>query len=614
MKKWAFLFILSLVACATRQPIQGTAIDDMNVALHEGLHHNQKNIRTDASASNSRAMSQALLPEIKFRAAHRMNAFNRKFDIAVKDEPAHEFFTGLVLGTPVSMVVSPHVKGNITLSLKQVTVEQVLQALEDTYDYTYQRIPGGFEVLPNTLQTQIFAVNYLELQRSGNSDMKLHSGEVTEVVNSGAGGGGGGGAASGGGGGAPSGGSGSSSINLSGGSSSIGVTSIQGSIGRVETRSTINFWTQMKGNLENIIGATSSSTDASTENRNAGARSVTVNPIAGFIVVHAYTKELKQVQAYLDMIQHSIDRQVMLEAKILEVTLNDQYQMGIDWHAFGLKLNAVGNFPNTDISVADFPPAFTGMIKWSKNFTTYIQLLETQGNVQVLSSPRVSTMNNQKSLIKVGNDEFFVSGIAPGQAALGAVAQPTETISPFFTGITLDVTPQIDRHGDVTLHIHPSISLVTQQIKALIVGTNIPVPTPLAHSTIRESDTVVHAKNGQVVIIGGLMQNQTIEDIAQLPFFGNVPFLGTAFRATKQTSRKTELVILIKPTVLNRTTVNRQLMESVDQLASYRRGFHFGARPDIYGNEGEVPVPLGPKGGDFEQPRPKKCKNALCDE
>lgn len=578
MKKWILIFVLSLAACATHQPVDGTAIDDMNVDLHEAINDNM-----DIPARgqfNSREASKALMPDIKFRSPRRIDYMYRRFDISVKDVPAAAFYMGLVKDTPISIIVSPEIKGNVTLSLKHVTIEKILQALEDTYGYIYKRTSSGYEIVPNTLQTQIYSVNYLELQRNGSSSMRLHSGEVTEVVQ----------------------GNGSSAAPTSlpsGVSSGAAATSIQGNIGSVNTQSTIDFWDQLKLTLENMIGKEQD-------------RSVTVNKLAGVVVVRAFPKEQKQVEAYLDLVQNHMNRQVILEAKILEVTLNDRYQMGIDWKVYGLRLNSITDFPGTGISLTGFPPAYTARILWNNSFITSIRILGEQGNVQVLSSPRVATMNNQQALIKVGNDEFFVSGITPGQASGLAVAQPTQIITPFFSGITLDVTPQIDKQGDITLHVHPSVSLVTEQIKLLTVGSATPTPTPLAHSTIRESDTIVHAKNGQVVILGGLMQNQTIEDIAQLPFFGNVPFLGTLFRATKQNSQKSELVILLKATVVDKATTNQDIVKSTQRIASLKRGFHIGGSPDVYGTEGEVPTRLGPKAGCYDQPGRHGKKRRVC--
>jgi MSHA biogenesis protein MshL len=571
MKKGLILLMLCLgVSCTTNQPVQGTAIDNMNVELHQGLATNEELDRLNEKRDPSH-ISKALVPDLKLRSPRRNS--QRRFDIAVKNVPAQQFYPGLFKDTSLSVVVSPEIVGNITLSLKQVTIEQVLQTLEDVYGYAYTPIQGGYEILPNSLKTKIYTVNYLELERIGRSNMRLSSGEVTQMA---------------------VGRSTNSGFNTS--TTTTGQTSnVESNIGDVQTRSVVNFWDKLKTTLEHMIGV-------------EGGRSVTVNPLAGVVVVRAMPKELKQVDTYLDVVQNSMDRQVILEAKVLEVTLNNEYQMGIDWRILGARLNALRSFPDTDIRTEEFPDAFRVDIKWAENFTTTIQALENQGNVQVLSSPRVATMNNQKSAIKVGNDEFFVTNISSSNQAttIGtnvANSIPDIDLTPFFSGITLDVTPQIDINNAVTLHIHPSVSLVRDQRKRIDLGTQFGIiELPLAHSTIRESDTIVHAKNGQVIIIGGLMQNQTEEDIAQLPVFGNVPFLGTLFRATKQQSQKSELVILLRATVVNPRAVNRDLAETTQRVSSLKRGFHIGGRPDIFGTEGEEPVAFGPQAGYYGPP------------
>lgn len=610
---WIILSMtLSLTACSTHQPVNGTAIDEMALDVHEGLADNK---RLPNNARRGSDISKALVPEYHHRRPH-LGVSPRRFDIAVKDMNAQDFFMGLVADTPSSIIVSPEIEGTITLNLKKVTVEQVLQAVEDVYNYAYKVTRNGYEIFPNTLQTQIYSVNYLELERKGHSHMTLSSGEVTQV--------------------APQAGSSTQSAPLLGSSSNYnGPTNIESTIGKVTTDSTVNFWKELREDLENMIGVVGKEGRSVTVDPRAGkegkenGRSVTINPLAGVVVVRAFPKELKQVDAYLDLVQNHMDRQVVLEAKILEVTLNNEFQMGIDWKIFGAQLNALTDFPEANILQEDFPAAFRININWNKDFSTLIQALETQGNVQVLSSPRVATMNNQKSLIKVGSDEFFVTNISQNNNYVPVVTTspntqippsiPNISLTPFFSGITLDVTPQINKHGDVTLHIHPSVSLVTTQNKKVQFGnspsgllgntTDNSIDLPLAHSTIRESDTVVHAKNGQVVIIGGLMQNQTTEDIAELPFFGNIPFLGTLFRSTKQISAKSELVILLKPTIVNNTNENHQLKTLSQRLAGIKRGFHFGSRPDVFGNEGEEPIPLGPKAGTYKSRLTKKvCK------
>ena len=579
MKKSVIIVILLLSACNMHKPIKGTAIDEMDDDLQTSIANNKILMAKDKRHLHGNAV-RALLPSLKVRTPSS-KAARQRFDIAVKDVPAQAFYMGLVADTSTNMVVSPEVKGNITLSLKQVTVEQVLQSVEDVYGYAFIPIRGGYEILPNALKTQIYHVNYLELQRKASSNMTVSNGEVTSA-------------------------SPSSGQSSNGGTSSAGVVptnlgnnqSFSNTIGTVETKSTIDFWKSLQQTLENIIGKTN-------------GRSVTVNPVAGIIVVHARPKELKHVEKYLDVVQNSMDRQVILEAKILEVNLSNEFQMGIDWTLFGAKLNALSSFTTPIVNLdntgfSDPVNIATGQgfgvnIQWNpKDFTTYIQALETQGNVQVLSSPRVSAMNNQKAAIKVGFDEFFVTNVSQNQNIVtqGLATQPTLNVNltPFFSGITLDVTPQIDSKGQVTLHIHPSVSLVTDQSKTIDLGNQGGVLVlPLANSTIRESDTIVHAKNGQVVVIGGLMQDSTSEGIAQLPWFGNIPFLGTLVRRTKQDSTKSELVILLRPTIVNQKSTIKDLTNTTHRIASIKRGFHLGGRPDIYGTQGEAPIELGPK-------------------
>ncbi|EHL30652.1 hypothetical protein LDG_7423 [Legionella drancourtii LLAP12] len=556
---------LLLAACHTHAPIKGTAVDEMSKVLQQGIANNKIAMRSDHTKGRGSAV-RALLPSLKIRDA-RSRGGPQRFDIAVKNVPAQAFYMGLVADTSTNMVVSPEIKGNITLSLKRVTVEQVLQALEDTYGYSYNAIPGGYEILPNTLRTQIYKVNYLELQRKSRSNMTVSSGEVTAAGISGGTG------------------TNTSSTTTINNNNTQNYSAV---IGDVETKSNIDFWKSLQLTLQNMIGKT-------------GGRSVTVNPVAGLVVVYAAPRELKQVERYLDMVQNSMDRQVILEAKILEVNLNNQFQMGINWKLFGASLNALSNFPEVDIAQADFPSAFDVDVHWNpKDFTSVIQALETQGNVQVLSSPRVSAMNNQSAAIKVGFDEFFVTNVSQNQNIVTSslVTQPilNVNLTPFFSGITLDVTPQIDANGQVTLHVHPTVSLVKDQRKVIDLGTQGGILNlPLANSTIRESDTIVHAKTGQVVVIGGLMQDTTSEGIGQVPWFGNIPFLGTLVRATKQTSQKSELVILLRPTLVNGKNTNHDLTVSARRIAGLKRGFHIGGRPDIYGTQGEVPIMLGPK-------------------
>jgi MSHA biogenesis protein MshL len=181
-------------------------------------------------------------------------------------------------------------------------------------------------------------------------------------------------------------------------------------------------------------------------------------------------------------------------------------------------------------------------------------MLQGQGDVHVLSSPRVATVNNQKAIIKVGSDEFFVTKVqSNATGATGGVAGTTSRtveFTPFFSGIALDVTPQIDEQGIVTLHVHPTVSEVRDDVKQLEFGAGETETYPLALSSVREADSIVRARSGQIVVIGGLMQQSENDDRFGVPVLSRLPLIGFLFRQTRTASRKSELVILLKPIVV----------------------------------------------------------------
>jgi MSHA biogenesis protein MshL len=300
-----------------------------------------------------------------------------------------------------------------------------------------------------------------------------------------------------------------------------------------------------------------------------------VNPQSGIVVVRALPTELREVETYLVASQLIAQRQVVLEAKILEVELAEGFQAGVNWAAVFNEFT-VGNTgggtvfeqspPRSDTrgtaidlipgvtNITGFPAsAFGGVFSLAVNggdFTAFLEALRTQGAVQVLSSPRISTMNNQKAVIKVGTDEFFVTDVSTTTVTgTSTTSTPNIELTPFFSGIALDVTPQVSREGDVTLHIHPMVSEVTDQQKDITVA-GVEQSLPLARSTVRESDSVVKARSGQVVVIGGLMQDRDSDIDAKTPLLGDLPLLGALFRHKQTNSTKSELVILLRPHVV----------------------------------------------------------------
>jgi len=494
-------------------------------------------------------VSKALIPTINLGAAEvpKIND-EKKFDISVNNVPADQFFLSLVDGTDYNMVIHPEVSGTITLNLKNVTIPEVLEAVRDVYGYEFVRTAYGFQVLPGRLRARIYQINYLNVKRSGSSQTMVSSGSLTQANNS-------------------SGGSnGNDNLSRTGdrGSSS---RSVLGTEIRTKTPDD-SFWDELQTSIQAIVGV-------------GEGRSVVVNPQSGVVVVRALPNELREVESFLSATQLIVQRQVILEAKILEVSLNQNFQTGINWSALlrsgsntitasnigggsvlvnengtsdiagaQTSLNPANPTPLDPALTSAFGGVFTLALKLG-DFNSFIELLQTQGNVQVLSSPRVATMNNQKAVIKVGTDEFFVTDVSTTTVTgTSTTVTPSVTLTPFFSGIALDVTPQISEDGAVTLHVHPSVSDVVDQQKTVTIG-NTTQQLPLALSTVRESDSVIRAKSGQVVVIGGLMQDKTDNRSASTPGIGDIPLIGNLFKHKNNKGLKSELVILLKPVVVN---------------------------------------------------------------
>jgi len=208
------------------------------------------------------------------------------------------------------------------------------------------------------------------------------------------------------------------------------------------------------------------------------------------------------------------------------------------------------------------------------DFTGLIQLLQTQGEVRVLSSPRISTLNNQKAVIKVGTDEFFVTEVSSNSSTttVAGVTQPTQdvTLTPFFSGISLDVTPQIDQNDVVTLHVRPTVSRVVDQNKTIVLGEDNIFNLPLALSTSRQSDSIVRARSGQVVVIGGLLQNNNENTDAEVPWASTLPIVGNLFKQQRKALQKSELVILMRPQVVSDDVWLDELRRSAETFKELR--------------------------------------------
>jgi MSHA biogenesis protein MshL len=557
----SILMLLMVAGCAmppSRQETYDLIKSEMSKAAAEKV-----------KAAEPDVVSASLLPSLKTDLPPVRKPLEERFNLNFSNAPASQFFMGIVSGTPYNMLVHPDVTGTISANLKDVTLFEALDAIRELYGYEYKVEGMRIYVRPLVLQTRVFQINYLASIRKGTSDIRVTSGSVADATSSNSN-------------------SNSQSNQQTPGNNSPGGSGSQSATSsKISTSSNNDFWAELKASLQVLAG------------NGQDGRQVVINPQSGVVVVRAMSDEIRNIGAYLKATQLSVDRQVILEAKILEVELNNQYQTGINWASCAslktspnsatslgflspgttlstTRLNATDTGINTVTgfnlgAAASAAGSLFGLAFQTSNFAALLSFLESQGSVHVLSSPRIATLNNQKAVLKVGKDEFFVTSLktTPGTTSSAGNTAPTVSVEvqPFFSGVALDVTPQIDDAGNIILHVHPTVSKVSTIDKTVNAGSAGSVVLPLASSVVSETDSIVRGQNGRIIAIGGLMRQSNSDDRSQVPGAGDVPFLGGLFRNTNQMAQKRELVILIRPTIVEGDTAWEQdILESQKRI------------------------------------------------
>jgi MSHA biogenesis protein MshL len=468
-----------------------------------------------------------------------------RFDLIVNGANVRDVFLSMVADTPYSMMMHPEVTGTLSVTLRSVTVAEALESIRDVYGYDFQIEGRRITVYPATQQTRIFTVNYPTANRRGRSEVHVTSSSAPTNNTSG-----------------------SSNGNTT---ATPTQSSAQIDSSQITTNSNSDFWGETAEALRGLVGK-------------GGV--VITSPQAGTIAVRAMPDELRQVEKFLRASRLAVERQVMLEAKIVEVELRDGFQSGIDWSLLrnnaaagqtsGVPSNALVQNPNGLPTLQAVPNALATLLTESlglpmannatfglslaKNgFQALLAFLEAHGEVQVLSSPRVATLNNQKAVLKVGVDEYFITNVSGGSitpgnnATNGTANMPSLTLTPFFSGIALDVTPQIDEANMITLHLRPSVTTVTEKTKNVDLGVLGNYRLPMASSSVNETDTVVRVPDGNIVAIGGLMHTESSRKTSGLPGSSESAIGRTLLGNNENTGLKKELVVLIKPTIIRST-------------------------------------------------------------
>ena len=579
-----------------------------------------------AAEAASRELNAALLPPLQIEAPKAQRASEQRFDLSVTNAPANQVFMALVSGSRYSMLLPPDLSGNITVSLKDVTVREALESIRDLYGYDFRVQGTRITIIPNTLQTRLFQISYLASKRGGTSSTRVSSSGIaaggTGTTGTNTGTGVSGGATAGGQGGAAQG-------------------AMLNEAASVFTGVLNDFWFDLSQALATVLAC---EFDVSRASGSSGAMSILagqlmgqridklkcpegrnylINSQSGVVMVRGLPSELREVERLLKVLQANIERQVMIEAKIVEVELKDEFRTGINWAAFdkngGHRFSVNGNtsnyaFPGGDplrtysgqqdgngnpiYYAASLAGASTGILKQfavpgalglafqTGNFGSLINFLQTQGNVYVMSNPRIATLNNQKAVIKVGTDDYYITAVTPPtqntNTTGNSVSAPTITAQPFFSGIALDVTPQIDDTGTITLHIRPSVTDVSERDKTINFGQFGQYTVPYASTKVKESDSIVRVRDGMIVAIGGLMSEGQSSGGNKVPGVGDVPVAGHLFKQTERAMQKRELVILLKPTLIQEDVDWRQDLDDTQQRLREYDPARIRQVPDIF--------------------------------
>jgi len=523
------------------------------------------------------------------------------YSVVVNEVSARELLFALARDTKRNIDVHPGIQGLVTLNAVNETLPAILERIARQVNMRYKLEGDTLVVSPDIPYFKTYNVGYVNLARNTSSSISV-SGQISAAGTSPGGG--------------------AQPAAGAGNTSSTSVTSVSNN----------NFWEVLRDNIRSILSSTraqSLSADdkaaraeglkAAREERlqqadavaRAGAGAdklyatafggvsptlpgdvkddIVVNPVAGTVSVLATEKQHSLVQQYLNGVTESSQRQVLIEASIVEVTLSDQYQAGVDFTRLGnftLRQNLLG----TNLGAAPFT-SIAYAVGGNTNINTTIRLLETFGKTRVLSSPKLMALNNQTALLKVVENRVYFSVTAVpavlSTVTAGAVSQQTftTTAQTVPVGLVMSVTPQINENGMVTLIVRPTITTAPtfkqDPNPALVVSTTSfgltttsAIKNEVPEIRIQEMESVLQVGSGQTVVLGGLMQDNETRARDAIPGLGKIPLFGDVFSFRNDKVTKSELMIFLRPTVITNPS-----LES-DELKFFKR---FLPEPDISG-------------------------------
>lgn len=456
-----------------------------------------------------------------------------RYTVVVNEVPVKELLFALARDAEINIDIHPEIIGVVTINAVEQTLQQILNRIARQVTLRYEFDDNNLIISPDAPFTRTYNVGYLNLSRDTLGTVTVS----TQIASA-------------------------SSGDASGGSggSNTSTTSIN-------STSNHQFWENLRLSILSVI------TDPGVEEETQNAEDyVVTNPESGVITVRATAAQHRQVQALIEQILDSVQRQVLVQATVVEVDLSDQFQAGIDWSildlsdsGFSVTSSLLGSPglagpPNTSSSfVLDYENPDSG----GERISAAISMLSEFGNTRVLSSPQIMVLNNHTAVLKVVENfvYFEVDQQLEASNSLGgqATVATTTTARTVPVGLVMTVTPQISGDGSVTFNVRPTISSVVRTEldpnPALVVQNRIPV------IRVREMESILKVNSNQVAVLGGLMQDTYRDQDNKTPFIGDIPVLGNLFKSISRESLKTELVIFLRPVVIKNASLDGDLKD-----------------------------------------------------
>lgn len=499
------------------------------------------------------------------------------YSVVVTNVPAQEILFALARDAKINIDIYPGIQGNVTLNAIDQTLPQILDRISKQIDMRYELDGPNLAVMPDTPYLKQYKIDYVNMSRDASSSISTNAtvGEATTT--------------------------GSTATTSNGSSSTIAIKDV----------SQNNFWNTLIQNIKDILretdkvlpagssetvvqqnsaistsgtGATISkkstkggiANSPNPANLQEGATTVTrtstfreaaaviANPETGIVTVRATGKQHKKIQEFIDHVMASARRQVMIEATIAEVELSDQYQQGINWTL--APLGRAGFTITQAVGGTLAAPAqsllslgYTNTASRNGSITALVNLLDTFGTVKVLSSPKLSVLNNQTAVLKVvdNNVYFTVKADTTATANVGTTTTYTTTLNTVPVGFVMNVTPQISDSDEVILNVHPSVSRILSYVNdpnPALAAANVTSQIPVIRT--REMESVLRVENGNIAVMGGLMEDSQLNTDNSIPGISKVPGVGEFFKNKDHKNTKRELVVFLRPIIIKDASIN----------------------------------------------------------